>query len=449
MAKSRKVYTCENCGNQETKWMGKCSNCGEWNTFVEQIIAAKQAQTARAVLESASTEVMKLSSVDPESLTRLPTFSSEFNLVLNGGFVQNQVILFSGEPGIGKSTLLLQTAVGMTNKDVSALYVSAEESASQVAGRAHRIFGEDRLEKLDFLSTGSLAQIMGQMTSGKYKLVVIDSIQTIFDDNLSSLPGSLTQIKSCASSLVSLAKQTDLVLILVGHINKDGNIAGPKALEHLVDSVLQLEGERSGQYRILRSLKNRFGTTGEVGIFNMAEEGMRDVSPEDNVLAGSTEDEVGIAKTIAIEGNRPLLVEVQALTNKTVYAYPKRVAEGLSTARLQLITAILERFAKVDLSDVDIYVRVTGGYKLSSPSSDLGIAAAILSSLKNKKLEAPAAFVGELSLSGKLYLSQQLRNKLGSASKLGVEKLFTPGKVKKSRSFKHVQVERLGELLKG
>lgn len=430
MAKSKQktIYVCENCGQRENKWLGRCPKCGEWNTFEEEQVVASTSKALKTATRSAGpSQVKSLKSIDISSQERFKSGSDEFDLVLGGGFVPGQVVLFSGEPGIGKSTLLLQTTVQASVAGLSPLYVSAEESESQVAGRAARLFPDSNVyADVDFIAANSLDIIVANLESRKHNFVVLDSIQTIYDPNLASLPGSLTQIKACSSALIEVAKRENIILILVGHINKDGNIAGPKVLEHLVDAVLQLEGERSGEYRILRSLKNRFGPTGEVGLFSMEEGGLTDMLESSGVLGGGVDSAVGTAKTVSLEGNRAILLEVQALTNETVFAYPKRVAEGISVSKLQLICAILDRFAGAKLGSKDVYVRTAGGYKLQSPIADLAIAAAILSSLKKKTLNAKSIYTGELSLSGKVYLSSQQLAKLRSISKYGIREIFLP-----------------------
>ncbi len=433
MAKSKQktVYVCENCGNQENKWLGRCPQCGEWNTFEEEQVVENTGKALRAASGGAQPTIKSLSSIDISTQKRFVSGSGEFDLVLGGGFVPGQVILFSGEPGIGKSTLLLQTTIEANKSNLKPLYISAEESESQVAGRAARLFKHQEYEDVSFLAANELGVITAALQSGKYNFVVLDSIQTIYDANLSSLPGTLTQIKTCSSTLIEVAKRENIILVLVGHINKEGNIAGPKVLEHLVDAVLQLEGERSGEYRLLRSLKNRFGPTGEVGLFTMVESGLADMNEMASVLSGSNEAAVGTAKTVSLEGNRAILIEVQALTNETVFAYPKRVAEGISVSRLQLICAILDRFAGAKLGSKDVYVRTAGGYKLQSPIADLAIAAAILSSIKKKQLAADSIYVGELSLSGKIYLSKTQASKLKSLSKYGVKSIFAPPSAEK------------------
>jgi DNA repair protein RadA/Sms len=405
--------------------MGKCPSCSAWNSFEEQQSISKQVSASKQLLMQGGNKV-KLGSVNTKDLKRISTRISEFDTALTGGLVSEQVILFAGEPGVGKSTLLLQAAANLSSQGITVMYASGEESAAQVANRAERLLPKKSYMDLEFIGAASVQRLLGHLEEEKPAVVIVDSIQTMFDESLNSLPGSLSQIKSCTSSLVTAAKTQGFILMLVGHINKSGDIAGPKVLEHLVDTVLQLEGARDGEYRVLRVLKNRFGSTAEVGLLVMTEQGLVDLQLEHSVLAGGNENAVGTAKTLAIEGNRAVLIEVQALTNETVFAYPKRVAEGISISRLQLICAILDRFAGTSLGSKDVYVRTAGGYRLQHPLSDLAIAAAILSSVHDKELPHSTVFVGELTLSGKSLLPSALTRFLKGLEKQGVQQIVAP-----------------------
>jgi DNA repair protein RadA/Sms len=443
---SKTVFACENCGAEFSKWMGKCSSCGEWNTLVEKQVMASELKASKQILTE-NTSVVDLSNVITGKENRISTGMRELDLVLNGGFVDDQIVLFSGEPGVGKSTLLLQLMVYLASQDQKCLYVSGEESASQVAGRAKRLFPNNKdYSNLQFLAGPGVHALIEQIDDIQPKFVVVDSIQTIFDESVSGLPGSLSQIKACTSVLVRAAKSKGFNLILVGHINKEGEIAGPKVLEHLVDTVLQFEGERDGEYRFIRVLKNRFGSTGEVGIVVMTENGLADIDEANSAFSGGNEDTVGAAKTMVVEGNRPMIVQVQALVSPTVFAYPKRVAEGVSINRLQLICAILERFAKMRLGDKDVYVRTTGGFQLKHQVSDLAVAAAIISSVQEKPISGTDLFVGELSLSGRVFVPRITSAKLKNVSKLGIERVissFAP----EGKSVKSQLVEQVGKLV--
>jgi len=423
--KQKVKYVCSECGTEHPKWMGQCSGCGAWSTLEEQQVLAKETKTAKRILGESSA-VQKLGKINVKNVKRLKTGFDEVDSALAGGLIPDQVVLFSGEPGVGKSTLLLQVAVDVSQSGQLALYASGEESASQIVNRAERLFQKKEYKDVEFVAAPGVHGLVGQIEALKPQFVIVDSIQTMYDESLSSLPGSLSQIKSCTSVLVNAAKQLGFILVLVGHINKEGSIAGPKVLEHLVDTVLQLEGERDGEYRILRVLKNRFGSTGEVGILVMTETGLADMDGSHNIFAGAAEDTIGGAKTLVVEGNRPIIVQVQALTNSTVFAYPKRVAEGLPVSRLQLICAILERFTDVRLADKDVYIRTAGGYRLSDPSTDLAVAAAIISSMKNAKIPQDSLFVGEISLGGKTSIPSAIRNKLDVVARQNISNIILP-----------------------
>ncbi len=438
------MYVCEVCGSEYSKWQGKCSSCGEWNTLVEKAVVAKEVRASKQIL-SDNAELINLGDAKTSEKNRLVTGFQELDGVLGGGFVDEQVVLLSGEPGVGKSTLLLQILINLSKQGKQCLYVSGEESAGQVAGRASRLFPKSDYAGVQFLASPGVNSLVAKIEDLKPEFVVVDSIQTIFDESLSSLPGSLAQVKSCTSALVRAAKTFGFMLVIVGHITKEGEIAGPKVLEHLVDTILQFEGESEGEYRVLRALKNRFGSTGEVGLFVMSGNGLKDMQPEDNLFDGGSADAVGAAKTMVLEGNRPIIVQVQALTNTTVFAYPKRVAEGLSVARLQLICAILDRFAGTKLGDKDVYVRTAGGYNLRSAVSDLAVAAAIISSVNSKPIAGDTLYIGEISLSGRVNFPNLFVDKLAKLSKLGIAKVVA-NLASKAGKPKLQQAQRVGEL---
>ena len=404
MAKSKTKFVCENCGHSEPKWVGKCPSCGEWNTYIEETVIQSSVNAIKG--SQSPIQQVNLRSVEIDEQDRQTTQFHEFDRVLGGGFVNNEVVLISGEPGIGKSTLLLQTANNLAkNSDI--LYVSGEESAQQIALRASRLFGGlDKTNDISFISHGGLNAIADQILSSKPDIVIIDSIQTLFDEDVSGLPGGLAQVRACSSKLIQLAKQNNFILVIVGHINKDGRIAGPKVLEHLVDCVLQFEGQKEGEFRVLRSIKNRFGSTGEVGIFVMVENGLQDLS-KDNSMFSSTnaKKEVGVAKTLVIEGSRPLIVDIQALASKTVFPYPKRVSEGVSLAKLQVLSAIIGQIKGINILDLDIYIKTSSGYSLKNYSyGDLGTIAAMYSSIKNIELDQQLIFLGEVTLNGNIHV---------------------------------------------
>lgn len=421
---TKTVFVCTNCGAEYSRWVGRCTNCGEWNSVEEKSVVQREIKATRSLIIGEN-NVEKLGDVDDTNEKRVSTTFSEVDLILNGGIVENQVILISGEPGIGKSTLLLQILVELTKQGLNCLYASGEESLGQVTNRAARIYPQKDYQNVQFVLTSSLGPLLNQINQVNPDIVVVDSIQTMFDETVTGLPGSLSQVKAATSALVSSAKAQGFRLIIVGHINKEGEIAGPKVLEHLVDTVIRFEGEREGGYRLVRVLKNRFGTTGEVGILEMSGAGLKDADLEKGIFSGDGEGAVGAVKTLVMEGNRPIVVQVQALTNRTVFPYPKRVAEGVSISRLQLICAILDRFAGTKLGDQDVYVRTAGGYDLDATTSDLAIAAAILSSIKQVDIAPGDLFVGELSLGGKVTLPSMVASRLKNLEKYGVKRLFT------------------------
>lgn len=421
--KSKQVYVCSECGAETSKWQGKCLNCGAWNTLEMREAVSAQMAAISQDLEALS-RIVNLGDAKDTKKNKVSSGFQEFDLVLGGGFIDNQVVVLSGEPGIGKSTLLLQIVHNLVAAKHKCIYFSGEESAAQVSGRYNRIYPQNTKQNVQFSSSPDLAIILSFVAKEKPEFVIVDSIQTLFDNEVPSLPGSLAQIKTCAAKLIAAAKQQGFVLVMVGHINKDGDIAGPKALEHLVDTVLRFEGERDGHYRIIRVMKNRFGSTGEVALMEMSEMGLVDADMSQGLFTGDGHDAVGAVKTMILEGNRPLIVQVQALTNRTVFPYPKRVAEGVSISRLQLICAILDRFAGTSLGDQDVYVRTAGGYNLQGTASDLAVAAAILSSLNKRQIASSDLYVGELSLGGRISLPPQYSSKFVSLSKMGVRDLW-------------------------
>lgn len=424
--KNKIEYACQECGARYSKWHGRCTNCGTWDSLVEEEVVAEQVKAVKSMsITTDMPEIVRMGEVDVSKLSRTVTQFAELNLVLGGGLVDRQVVLFSGEPGIGKSTLLLQLSVYLSKQGQSTLYVSGEESASQVVSRAARLFPKQDYDGVLFVAMTGVRKLLEDIGEHKPEFVVIDSIQTLFDEEVGSLPGSLAQIKSCTALLVTAAKSMGFVLIIVGHINKEGTIAGPKVLEHLVDTVLQFEGENTGEYRLLRVLKNRFGSTGEVGVFKMGESGLADIDSLENLFVGEAAAAVGAATTMVLEGARPLLVQVQALATPSVFSYPKRVAEGVSGNRLELICAVLQKFTGAKVMDKDIYVRSTGGYKINSASCDLAIAAAILSSVYGRELDSRRVFVGEVTLSGNLHINSFTSSKFGTIAKFGIKSIVT------------------------
>ncbi|MBD3280915.1 DNA repair protein RadA [Candidatus Dojkabacteria bacterium] len=401
MAKNSSVFVCTNCGNESPRWSGQCPSCEEWNTLEESKLYVEEKKAS----SSASVSVKKLKDIDVSKLVRTTSGFIELDRVLGGvadkaGFVEGEVVLVSGDPGIGKSTLLLQVLTDISNRGVRSVYVSAEESASQIALRAKRLLGNDFSSiELEVVSGNEVEGIIEKIRKLKAKYVVVDSVQTIYSSDARGLAGGVSQVKASSLKLVNFAKENDVTLIIVGHINKAGNVAGPKVLEHLVDAVLQIEGDEKSGYRLVRGLKNRYGTTNEVGILKMGESGLEDLG-DAPLFFVSEEKAPGVCRGAIIEGNRSIVVEVQALTNMTSFSQPKRVAQGISNSKLQVICAVLQKHAGLKLYDKDVYVNIAGGLKVNDPGIDLAIAIAVASSLKGKALKADAAALGELSLTG-------------------------------------------------
>jgi DNA repair protein RadA/Sms len=431
-AKTKTRYVCSNCGSVQMKWMGKCPECDEWNTLEEQIVRLeKKTRTAMPVNGGGlAAQPIALDKIPADGTDRLPLTMSELSRVLGGGIVPGAGVLVGGDPGIGKSTLLLQMAAEVANRTGPVLYVSAEESAHQIRRRAARLGLE--AERLFILSEIVAEQITAQAEQMKPALLIVDSIQAIYTEGGTSAAGTTSQVRDCASLLLRTAKQFNIPLFLVGHVTKEGAIAGPKVLEHMVDVVLQLEGERFHAYRLLRSVKNRFGSTNEVGIFEMTERGMSEVAnPSELFLAERLPNAAGSAIAVSMEGTRPLLVEVQALASHTAFSQPRRTTNGVDLNRLLLLAAVLSKRVGLNLSDQDIFVNIVGGMRINEPAADLSVAIAIASSYRNKPVAADLAIVGEVGLSGELRSVGQLPRRLGEAAKLGFRRAIVPRSILK------------------
>ncbi len=420
MAKTAVRFVCNNCGAVSATWSGRCFQCGEWNTLEEQIeTSASAIKTGGTMLKPEP--VNKVAARDHAK--RLATEISEVDTVLGGGFVAGSVNLIAGQPGIGKSTLLLQLANQVAKKQ-EVLYVSGEESAHQVGLRANRLSAQQ--SKLNIVTSNSADDIAATIASGNYKLVIVDSIQTVSVAAIASAAGNVSQITNSTQLLTAAAKQTSTALILVGHVTKEGSIAGPKVLEHVVDVVLQLEGDRYGGFKVLRGEKNRYGTTNEVGIFEMLDNGLQPVNNPSAALLAERQVSDGSVVLATMEGSRPLLVEVQALVNRTSYGYPKRAASGIDLNRINLLIAMLERRTKLNLADKDIYLNIVGGIKITEPAADLAICMAIASATKGMQLKQNAVVFGEVGLSGEVRHVPFLEKRLAEAKKLGFDGAIGP-----------------------
>lgn len=441
------MYVCTNCGHDSAKWMGKCPMCGSWNTFAEEKVSAKQKSISH--VGASDSKPLKLSDITPPDEPRIHLPSEELNRVLGGGLVPGSLTLLGGEPGIGKSTLLLQNILSIRQRKI--LYISGEESATQLKLRA------DRLGKVSentlILCETSLDRIMTHIEREKPGLVIVDSVQTVYNPELESAAGSVSQVRDCATALLRYAKESNVPVILVGHINKEGVIAGPKVLEHIVDTVLQFEGDRQYLYRLLRAVKNRFGSTSEIGIYEMVERGLREVSnPSEMLLNDNREQEMsGIAIGVTLEGIRPFLVEVQALVSTAAYGTPQRSVTGFDQRRLNMLLAVLEKRAKFRLGQKDVFLNIAGGIKVSDPSLDLAVVASVMSSNFDIPLPMNIAMAGEVGLSGEIRTVTRIEHRVAEAAKLGFTKIFIPkGNLKGvTRKFKIeiVEVGRIEELL--
>ncbi len=435
MAKARSNFVCQNCGASYPKWTGKCENCGEWNTLVEQVIEAKGASAvARSHSRGKILKPQSMRSIAAEdSVKRLPTGIADLDAVLGGGILPAGVMLLAGQPGIGKSTLLMQVAAHVAEQS-SVLYVSGEESASQVKLRATRL-GATSGDDLQFVASTSADDIAATIRSGRYKLVIIDSIQTLSLEEIASAPGTVSQITNSSNVIIRAAKASGAAVILVGHVTKEGSIAGPKVLEHLVDVVLQFEGDRYGGFKVVRAVKNRYGSTNEVAIFEMNDKGLRVVENPSAALLAERQNADGSVVLATLEGNRPILVEIQALVNSTNFGYPKRTASGFDLNRLNLLIAVLEKRTKLNLSDKDIYVNVVGGLKLADRAADLAVAMAIASAAAGRKLDDGLVVFGEVGLGGEIRSAQGADKRLNEAKKLGFTQSIAPATSGKKNSF--------------
>jgi len=423
MAKSKTVYVCQSCGAVAPKWAGQCGDCEQWNTLVERIeqgtsVAARHA----GIAPNASVQVLK--DVDLDASVRFSTGSKELDRVLGGGLVAGSVILLGGDPGIGKSTLLTQYTAKL-NQHLAVLYTSGEESVQQIAIRAQRLGGETA--QLSVMSENRLEAILSAAQSSRCKVLVVDSIQTVYTDALESAPGGVSQIRECAARLVRYAKQTQCAVILVGHVTKEGALAGPRVLEHMVDTVLYFEGDTASSYRLIRAIKNRFGAINEIGVFAMLEKGLLDVSnPSAMFVTRYNSETPGSIVLATQEGTRPLLVEVQALVDQSVLGNPRRLSVGLEQNRLAMLLAVLHRHGGLFLNDQDVFANVVGGIKVSETASDLALVLAIVSSLLNKPINCKLVAFGELGLTGEIRPVQGGQARIKEAQKLGFEVVILP-----------------------
>jgi DNA repair protein RadA/Sms len=437
--KSKTIFVCQNCGAETAKWQGKCNSCNEWNTIVEELVSVSKESAKTGNYNAA--KYMKPLAVGDITIThrpRIDTHSVELNRTLGGGLVPGSVVLIGGEPGIGKSTLALQVALQL--QTLTTLYISGEESAEQIRLRADRI-GKVNANCL-ILSETNLDNILACLDAEKPQMVVIDSIQTLQAEYIESVPGSVSQIRECSNRLVRFAKNTSTPVVLIGHIVKDGSLAGPKVLEHIVDSVLQFEGDGHYMYRILRATKNRFGSTSEIGIFEMQASGLQEVANPSEMLISHNEDNMsGIAISAAVSGNRPYLIEVQALVSSAVYGTPQRSTTGFDMRRLNMLLAVLEKRAGFKLGVKDVFLNIAGGIKVDDPAIDLAVVSAILSSNADLAIPSQVCVAGEISLSGEIRPVQRVDQRIAEAEKLGFKKIIVSKFNHKSLDFSRFNIE--------
>jgi len=450
MAKTSTSFFCKNCGASSAKWVGKCPSCGEWNSFVEEVIHKEKEEFKSTWKESnkgRSNKPIAIKNVEEENEIRIQIQDKELSRVLGGGIVPGSVVLIGGEPGIGKSTLLLQIALQF--KDLKVLYISGEESEAQIKMRAERIpFSNDNC----YLYTETSTQKIGKaLKEAEPDIVVVDSIQTLQSDLIDSTPGSISQIKETAGDMIRFAKETGVPVFLIGHITKDGTLAGPKLLEHMVDTVLQFEGDRHHVYRILRSTKNRFGSTNEIGIYEMQSAGLREVSNPSEILISQRDEALsGVTISATLEGMRPLLIETQALVSAAVYGTPQRNSNGYDAKRLNMLLAILEKKCGLKMGLQDVFINIAGGLRIEDPGIDLGIVAAIVSSYENVSVDSKIAFIGEVGLSGEIRAVNRIEQRIAEAEKLGFKTVYL-SKFNKlpstNQKIKIIQVSKLDEML--
>ena len=426
MARARTMFVCQQCGARSPKWTGKCEQCGQWNSLVEQAPApVGKSAVARSAGQGTLLQPRPITAASQdEPAARLATGIADLDAVLGGGILPGGVLLLAGQPGMGKSTLLLQVAHAVARQQ-AVLYISGEESAGQVALRATRL-GADQHEALSFAASTSADDIAATIRTGQYQLVIVDSIQTLSLAEITSAPGTVSQITNASNVIIQAAKQSGTAVVLVGHVTKEGSIAGPKVLEHLVDVVLQFEGDRYGGFKVVRAIKNRYGSTNEAAIFAMGERGLTVVENPSAALLAERQNADGSVVLATLEGNRPILVEIQALVNPTHFGYPKRTASGFDLNRLNLLIAVLERRTKLQLSDKDIYINVVGGLKLADRAADLAVIMAIASAAAGRRLDDGVVVFGEVGLGGEVRSAQAAERRIAEAQKLGFTKAIAP-----------------------
>ena len=446
MAKKKlSMFECQHCGEQSVKWLGKCPNCGGWDSFIE---LTKQQKEVMAKVSKLSNEVSKaipITKIEQDNITRFSTLNEEFDLVLGGGVVSGSLTLIGGSPGVGKSTLLLKISGNLAKSGKKVLYVSGEESAGQIKMRATRLDANE--DNLYLLSEISLEAIQDELLKQNYEIVIIDSIQTIYSDKLTSAPGSVSQVREITFELMRKAKESEIAMFIIGHITKDGSIAGPRVLEHMVDTVLYFEGDSSKDIRMLRGFKNRFGSTSEIGIFEMTKNGLESAKDINRRFFDSTKAQSGSCLTVAVEGSRALILEVQALVTESTYPNPKRSATGFDTNRLNMLLALLEKKLDLPLNSYDVFINISGGIKVKESSCDLAIVASIISSFRNRPISKESIFIGEVSLTGEIKDVHSMEIRLKEASSQGIIKAIISTKPNSKIDLKCFEVDEVVKML--
>ena len=454
MAKEKQIFYCKECGNEYGKWMGQCPACKAWNSFVEEKVT--KTRSNKTVSASDRPKATSIKNVSSSEESRISTHISELDRVLGGGIVKGSLVLVGGDPGIGKSTLLLEMCRNLVKEDEKVLYVSGEESVSQIKSRAVRLgidAGSVMEERLMLLSDNDMDNIESQIDSLEAEVVVIDSIQTIEASNIEAAPGTISQVREVTARLLQIAKKKGAAIFIVGHVTKEGTVAGPRTLEHMVDSVLYFEGDNSGGFRLLRANKNRFGSTNEIGVFNMTDTGLEEViNPSEFFLSGRPEDASGSAVVCIIEGTRAMLVEIQALCTDSNFSMPKRTSVGLDYNRVGLLTAVLEKRGGINMSGCDCYVNVAGGLRINDPSTDLGVVLSIASSFRDRPIDKGTVIIGEIGLAGEIRGVRNISQRIKEAEKLGYTRVIAPksnaSKSIEGQGVEVVYVSNIGEALK-
>ena len=446
MAKKKtSLFECQHCGEQSTKWLGKCPNCGSWDSFIELNQDQQEVLKQTSKVVNTTSKATPITQIKQDDVSRFSSYNEEFDLVLGGGIVPGSLTLIGGSPGVGKSTLLLKVAGSIAKSGKKVLYVSGEESAGQIKLRANRL--DSNHDDLYLLSEIKLEEIQDELLRDNYEVVIIDSIQTIYSSNLTSAPGSVSQVREITFELMRKAKESDIAMFIIGHITKDGSIAGPRVLEHMVDTVLYFEGEASKEIRMLRGFKNRFGSTSEIGIFEMTAEGLISAKDIASKFFDKSKAQAGSALTVVMEGSRAIILEVQALVTESTYPNPKRSATGFDANRLTMLLALLEKKIDLPLNHYDVFINISGGIKIKESSADLAVIAAIISSFRDRPISKESAFIGEVSLTGEIKDVYSIDMRLKEAQAQGMKKAVIAQKTNLKLDIKTFVVDEVSKMI--